>query len=83
MRSIPPQHQTDPSKLPGQIVNQPSWDTQGQEDMMDDMALHAFMNPKPKPQPDSTLGDYIRRKDDNHAGMPVTPGEALCSRIMR
>lgn len=54
--SVPPQHQTDPAKAPGQIVNRPEM-----EGMMDDMALHAFMNRKPAP---GTVGEYARRKSD-------------------
>ena len=55
--SVPPQHQTDPAKMPGQIVN-PLPDTFN-HDMMDDMALHRFMRPA-----DKTIGDYARRKSD-------------------
>lgn len=72
MQSTPAHKQTDPDKLPGQIVNPIP---------MTDQELYRFMH-KPTPL-DVTLSDYIRRKGDNHAGMPVSEGEAFCSRIMR
>lgn len=58
--------------MPGQIVNPIP---------MTDQEVYRRMHPASKN--DKTLGDYIRRKDDNHAGMPVSEGEAFCSRIMR
>jgi hypothetical protein len=71
MHSLPAQHQTDPAKLPGQIIN-PHPRT--------DQEVYRFMN---RPTQAGTVGEYARRKMDNEPGMPVTPGEALCSRILR
>ena len=59
-RSVPAQHQTDPAKAAGQIVN-PIPDTFN-HDMMDDMAMHRFMH-RPK---ETTVGEYARRKSDVH-----------------
>lgn len=36
-----------------------------------------------RPAQAGTVGEYARRKMDNEPGMPVTPGEAFCSRILR
>ena len=84
MHSTPFHKQLDLSKLAGQIVNPIGWDEKFQHDAMDDTmsdeAVYRMMHPSPKP---GTLGEYIRRKDDNQAGMPVSEGEAFCSRIMR
>lgn len=44
--------------MPGQIVN--PLPATFNHDMMDDMALHRFMN---RPA-DKTIGDYARRKSD-------------------
>lgn len=70
-RSVPAHNQTDPAKLPGQVRNPIP---------MTDQEVYRMMNPTPIP---GTLGEYLRRKEDNHAGMPVSAGEAFCSRIMR
>lgn len=84
MHSTPAHLQRDPAKQAGQIVNPIP---------MTDQEVYRFMNPskaykpvhggRPDPKQDGTLGDYLRRKEDNHAGMPVSEGEAFCSRIMR
>lgn len=71
MHSTPAHKQLDPAKQAGQIVN-PIPRT--------DQEVYRFVHPTAKP---GTIGEYARRIRDNEAGMPITPGEAFCSRIMR
>lgn len=63
MHSTPAHKQTDPSRLPGQIVNPVGFS--GNHDMMDDQSLYRFMNSRPRDR-EVTLGDYIRRKGERN-----------------
>jgi hypothetical protein len=71
MHSTPFHKQLDPTKQAGQIVNPIP---------KSDQEVYRFMN---RPAQAGTVGEYARRKMDNHAGMPVSESEAFCSRIMR
>lgn len=85
MHSTPAHKQTDPSKLPGQIVNPIPLDHEFNHDMMDDMALHRFMNPQSVVGKEHTLGDYVARKSYGVSAeekQAILDGQAFCSRVI-